>query len=229
MSDRLFILLSAGPSRRMHPCKESRYLLPVNNEPLISRQIRIIEDLYPNADIQIGLGEDYQDIKGILPRRVKHTYCADYMKNNTCSTLQQCLLKTKRHEFTTIINGDILFNHSAIENLNSNQIVVPTTFSKKEDIGVNIVDGKATYLQFGLKNKWGQIFNFQDEHHRLIMNLLSNGDKSKWFLHELINVIIDECFSVGIKTGKNILAYDIDTCRDYKYIKKELMDNEQLL
>jgi hypothetical protein len=199
----LFILLSAGPSRRMEPTKESKYLLSIKREPLITRQIRIIEDVYPNAKIHIGLGESHEEIKNLLPKRIKTTICKDFNESNSCSTLRQILLKEpNKYKLTTVICGDILFNHAAIENITGDEILVTTQFCKDEDVGCNLSPkGTLDYLHFkkGQTDKFAQIFTFKDSNYTHILNCLATGDKSKWFLHELLNNLIEDYFIIGYR------------------------------
>jgi choline kinase len=225
--DKLFILLSAGPSRRMHPYKECKYLVNIQKEPLITRQIRIIEDVYPNARIHVGLGECADEIKTILPRRIQKTVCKDFDNNNSCSTLKQCLIDENKHMSTTVINGDILFNHAAIENIDGDQILIVDKLFKKEDIGCNLSPHNCVeYIQYGLPNKFGQMFTFSGSNHQHVLNCLAMGDKNKCFLHELINKLSESYFPVYARKNKHAIAFDIDTCRDYKYIKKEINESK---
>jgi len=222
----LFILLSAGPSRRMYNFKETKYLVTIDKEPLISKQIRIIEDCYPDARIHVGLGECHEEIKRILPKRIKITYCKDFETNNSCSTLRQILLREpNKYKLTTVICGDILFNHEAIQNIQGDELLIVDKYTKTDDIECNIShQNTIDYIQYGKKNanKWGQIFTFRDVNYQHILNSLATGDKSKWFLHELINNLIEDYFIISARWNKNSYAVDLDDYKEYRKIKKEL-------
>lgn len=124
----------------------------------------------------------------------------------TTNTIEECRLAFNNCDCasTLIIHGDIFFESFLLDTIDikESSVVIDTMGRMPEDdIGVTIVDNKATIFAYGLSNKWCYITYLRGKEFELFKSFCSDRENSTKFVWEGLNHVIDNGGS--IKTIEN--------------------------
>jgi choline kinase len=170
-------------------------LLDYHHKTVIEHQINTIYNVYPDADIIIVVGFEYQKLYKKLSTKypnLKYVYIEDYEnRGQGFSIINGCLAATSSN--ILIIYGDIIFNKFTINKLPKDKsYVLCDTKNKinKDKVGVHANDGIVAILQHGIKTKWAQIVILSTNEINMVKGLLCNKDSYRWMGYEILNYII---------------------------------------
>lgn len=104
-----------------------------------------------------------------------------------------------------IIGGDSIFNTATINNIvnsASSSILTSNILENEKDIGVTVVDDKATILSYDLIPKWENITYLTGKELKLMKYICSDRDKNKLYMFEGLNYVLDKGGSIKIVEAK---------------------------
>jgi choline kinase len=211
-------LLSAGIGSKIKSY-EPRSLIKIDNKPLIENQIKTIREVFRNPDIISVVGCFANRVIKRIKKSVRVVENQLFKTTNSSESLRLAF-NNSMHDKFMFIHGDIFFNqkclnvdyHESFIIIDSNQMI------KDNEIGVTIVDKKASVLSYGLKTKWAQIAYFTGKEHKLLSSILHKfEDKDKKKLSfEIINEVIDAGGKFHCYEPSKMKLLEIDRIRDIK-------------
>lgn len=190
-------------------------LLKLGGKTILELQVETIRKVYPESEIIIVTGDEtnrilQQKISGarIVENQIRYTSMVEDLRlaiNNT--PLERILF----------INSDYLFNVNAITGIVSEPCFVIDSINRvpKQEIGLNIIEGKAEYFSYKSDVKWTYIAYLEGLELFLFKQDLHKNLRSRLLIHEIFNHIIDECnFTTiepkGMDINKIRIGYNAD-------------------
>lgn len=217
-----FIILAAGVGKRMKTYGPKSLLSYIDDATILDYQIQTIYEWYPQADIIVVVGFEYQKFI-----QYKDKYPSVRVVHNHIHDIAGTLYSTKLGILSSIgnrvvvLHGDLIFSPNAIQNLTEgkSKLVACNTI---EPNSVGIVDdqGLVTNISYGLEHKWGQIVFFTGREYQLLSQLLyGNGELHRLYLYEGIKHVIDNNGQFYLHEPQNIQVYDIDSYKELTAVK----------
>lgn len=208
------IILAAGFGKmKTHG---SRSLLDIKSEKLGQRQVRIIRECYPNANIIYGVGFQADKVIDSLPQNIRFIENTEYETTSPIRTLSLCL-RAALNPNVLLIMGDLVFNNEYVADLftPSSRIVCDSNSFKQQEIGVNsFEDNLATLFAFNLPKKWGQVGFFTHQELFLLKKFVHNREHSQCCMFESLNYIIDNGGQIFTKHNDHGSVLEIDSVKD---------------
>lgn len=212
------IILAAGIGARTKSY-EPRCLLRFNNKKtILENQIDILGNIFNKAEISVvgGFGIDK-----IIKKIDKRARIIENQMHETTNSAESLRLAVNNSLLDNVLflHGDLVISEEIFNNANINQSFLLTDsvgkFEEKE-VGITIVDKKATVLSYNLPVKWCQIAFLAENELAILRKLFLKSDfNSKFMLtFEIINKIIENggsfnCFDIG-----NSFIKEIDSLKD---------------
>jgi len=211
------IILAAGVGTRTKSY-EPRCLLKYSGKSIIEHQIQAVNDKFTASEITIVCGFDYTKI---VKRIGKQASIVENQLYETTSNGESLKLGVNNSMIDDILfmHGDLVITPAIFEKINFDKSFLLVDSSNKFDekeVGVTVVDGKATILSYSLPTKWCQIAFLAPEETAVLRKLILRNDFNPKILltFEMINKIIEsggsfKCFEVG-----NSFIKEIDSLKD---------------
>jgi choline kinase len=211
------IILSAGVGSRTRSY-EPRCLLKYNNKTILDNQIEVIYNCFHSPQITIVCGFDSGRIIKKIGKQGRIVENTSYDITNNGESLR---LGVNNSLLDNIIfmHGDLIISEGIFEKINYDKSFLLTESSNKFDekeVGVTVVNGKATILSYSLPTKWCQIAYLNENETNILRKLFLKPDfNSKVLLtFEIINKIIEsggsfDCYDVG-----NNFIKEVDSLKD---------------
>jgi choline kinase len=211
------IIPAAGLGRRMRSYGPKALINIGRQQTVLSRQLTLIEDVFPRARIFVVGGFEAEKIRRILPRGVIFIENKLYEETNVAYSLKLGLEACKSNR-VLIIYGDLVFNKDVLSCININNESSLLIDSKEqfsdEEVGVTVVDNFVTRLSYGLPNKWAQIAYLTGNELEQIKKELDVKHYRRLYGFEIINKLLD----VGCKFVANECLtskfVELDTSKD---------------
>lgn len=211
------IILSAGIGARTKSY-EPRCLLKWNGKTILENQIDIINDRFNKCDISVVCGHDINKIIRKVGKTVRIIENQIYETTNSAESLKLAINNTHLDNIM-FMHGDLIITPDIFTKINLNESFLLVDSGNKfeeKEVGVTVVDGKATVLCYNLNTKWCQIaFLAENESNILRKILLRNDFNSKFLLtFEIINKIIEAGGSFKCVEVENSFIKEIDSLKD---------------
>ena len=214
------IIVSSTCGRRMKSYGPTP-LLKVGNENILSRQIKIIKQLFKYYEIILVGGFQINKIKKNI-KDIKIIENKQYENTNVAHSISLGLNKVKTDR-VLIIYGDLVFNYEAICYPYFNESVIITSNNmKEEDVGCVSKNNLLEHMFFSLPNKWGQIGYFTGLELQLLQSICS--DQPLWFGFECYNEIVKRGGSFRVIQNKDSFCTDVDSVNDLKKVNNEFIN-----
>jgi choline kinase len=218
------IIPAAGAGKRMKYVG-AKALIDISNtnETLIERQIRLILELYPNAEIIITIGFYADKIYKLLKRKypVRFVLNNQYENTNVVYSIALGLYSSVRDN-VIIIYGDLVFNRETINNIvsvNESKTIIDTHKRLNTDtVGIIYNDNKVLSLAYDIPNKWGQIVSLQNKELFLFEQMVMNSDYSNLYGYEILNKVIEKGGNIVAEEPTGMKIVEIDTPKDIEKI-----------
>lgn len=209
-SDLSIIIPCAGMSKRMKGVG-AKCLLEIGGQSLIQRQLNILWDTYPKADIFVSIGFQAERIrKHLKDYPVRFIYNPIFEATNVVFSIGLALQACNTHNIL-VIYGDLIYNKESVAEITSgySKILAVNSF-KEEEVGFIEHKGVVTNLAFGLPNKWGHMVFLRDRELELFRQTCYNPDSAKWFGYEALNDVINQDGHIEVyrAAGANVLEID---------------------
>lgn len=188
------VILAAGMGYRVKSYGPKCLLEDDKGIPLLSLQINNIKAVYPESEIIVTVGFEADKVLRKIPPDVRIIENQLYKDTNTIEEVRLSLNSILSGS-VLFIQDDIMFNPDTLKKITkSGSTIVVDTKDRipRENVGVTIVNNKATIFSYGLQTKWCQIVYLKDHDLSAFKNICSDRSKSKLYLHEVLNLLLKE-------------------------------------
>ncbi len=203
------LIPAAGIGKRMRHL-DVKALSPVGEETILSRQLRILQKVFPKSSIIVVVGYGAKNVIDVLPKNVKWVENEQYDKTNVVRSLGLglgvCLDKT------LIVYGDLIFEEKTFDNMDFSSSFIISSNINPDAVGVNIINGTVVNFSFGLKEKWGQIAYLRGQEFDVFKKITGDKKNGKKFAFECLNDLLELNFS--IKSVHRDFISEIDSYAD---------------
>lgn len=211
------IILSAGVGARTKSY-EPRCLLKWNGKTILETQIDIINDRFTKCDISVVCGHDINKIIRKIGKRVTIIENQMYETTNSAESLKLAVNNTHL-ENIMFMHGDLILTPEVFNKINLNESLLLVDSGNKfeeKEVGVTVVNGKATVLCYNLHTKWCQIAFLAEQEVAILRKILLKNDFNSKFLltFEIINKIIEAGGSFKCVEIEDSFIKEIDSLKD---------------
>lgn len=217
------VIPAAGVGRRIRTQSPKPLLTLQKQETIISRQINIIRQHYPDAEIIVVVGFESQEVIESLPSSVRIVENERYTETNISRSIDIGIKAMNSTHDLLIIYGDLVFSNGTIKNVVGRESVVIVDTKKRlgnEEVGVTIADGKITQFNYGLATKWGQIAYLTNRELVLFKKVVAALETRKWYGFESLNKVINMGGVIRAIEPKRMKIVDVDTSHDLETARK---------
>lgn len=237
--DLTIIIPAAGVGRGMKSYGPKSLINIEKNINILGRQLMILQDIYPKADIIIVTGfkkekvnlyiKQWKENRIVGSQDIKIAENKDYENNNTARSIYLGAKKSKRKNFL-VVYGDLVFNKeglSEIEFSDSGVVVEDKNQMEKTKVGVSIINGKIGTFAYAFKEKWCQILFMNDKDMNAFLELTKpkkpEKDIFKYFTHEILNILLEKNI-IELKAYKSekLKISEVNNTKSLKLIREDL-------
>jgi len=115
------------------------------------------------------------------------------------------------------IHGDLIFNKETLNNLDFSRsfiIVDSKNQIQNDEVGVTVVNDKATFFSYGLDTKWCQMAYIRGKELSILKSLYNKAGKDKLYTFEILNMIIEKKGTLVTVEPKGMYIKEIDSFKD---------------
>ena len=212
------VILAAGIGARTKSY-EPRCLLKFNNKKtIVENQMDILGNIFNKAEISIVGGFGIDKIIRKIGKRARVIENQMYETTNSGESLKLAV-NNSLLDNVLFLHGDLVISEELFNTANVNQSFLLVDSSGKfeeKEVGVTVVDKKATVLSYNLPTKWCQIAFLAENELAILRRLFLKSDFNPKFMltFEIINKIMENggsfnCFDIG-----NSFIKEIDSLKD---------------
>jgi len=223
------IIPAAGIGKRMKSYGPKCLVNLQNYKSILHHQLKTIQSIYPHSKIFIVAGFEKLKIYEFVKKwdnseHILGSPKVEVLENNEYDTTpyNQSInigMSKCKVDSALIVMGDILFNKHTLNKLRFDKsFVIYNSDSqiKSKEVGLQVIDGYASYFGYGLQKKWAQIVYLRGNEFRLFRCL----SKSNLFTFEIFNKIIDAGGKLKAIEPSFMRVFEVDSVRDIKELKK---------
>jgi choline kinase len=229
MRDVDIVIPAAGMSTRMKSGVSKALTVLDNGETIIGRQVRLLHESHLCSKIVVVTGMNSSRIKKALPTYVQCVMNAEYETTNVAHSVSLGLQQTDA-ERVLIVYGDIIFSRHTIHGFSSHpqsSIMIDNGDFRKNEVGVTVVNGKATQFSPGLKDIWSQIALLYRREQDLFQQAMRNQLARKYFGYEILNTVLSFGGELTAYKSSNMIL-EVDSTKDLSEIQTQQYDRELL-
>ena len=216
------IIPCAGQGSRMLSFGAKSLIKIKNNETLIDRQLKILNDIFVKKEIILITGFESEKVMENTPDyliKIENPY---YDTTNVLKSIS-IGLRAATTDNVIIVYGDLFFNHNIfmVAFNNESMIVVDSSGHMKEDeVGCILHDNYLQHMCYELPNKWAQIIFLTGKELQIFSQIAHNKKNSKHFGFEAINALLELGGKLIPFFPENAIVTDMDCHQDLQRIKK---------
>jgi choline kinase len=217
------IIPAAGTGKRMKSYGPKPLIELSNRQTILSRQLKILDKYYPDAEVIIVVGFECEQIIRQLPRYVKVVENENYEETNVARSIGMGLRAANSNNNALIVYGDLVFNGNAIKTVVGGESVVVVDNSKRmsdEEVGVATVDGRVTHFNYGLSTKWAQIVFLTGKELEIFRNISTAEHARKWYGFEVLNGVMAGGGKLRTTEPRRMKVVEIDSSRDIEAARR---------
>lgn len=221
--DLTVVIPAAGPGRRMKSYG-SRSLIKIRDLPLIQYQIKIIQSVYPQADIIVVTGFESAKLCRLIPKGIR--VVENLMYEETGSAQSVLLgIQASITENVLVVYGDLVFNEQALKVGNSKDRSSVLIDTKEQfgydEVGATVNKTNVINFSYGLKEKWGKVAFLNQKTISHIREFLSDDTKRKTYLFEALNFAIENNDKIYAVKPTRVKVAEIDSSKDIKFAQEK--------
>lgn len=184
---------------------------------IIRRQLDIISQVYPEAEVVLVLGYEVESIEPFLPDSVRVVENENYMETGNSRSIAMGLRIT-RSKRVLVLYGDLFFGPVFLRETVGSGSTVYYTRKHQEGVGLTVEGDRLVRLDYGLTNQWTRTFALEGRELDAYRRLGNTKERRSHMAFEMINEITE---AGGVfRAVPTSVAIDIDTREDYKRAKK---------
>jgi len=215
------ILLNASPGYRMKSYGPKCLLKINNNISILEYQISLLKNTFHNCEVIVTVGFEADKI---FKKHIKDIRFIENQIYDTTNIVEEIRLALNNitTEDVLLIHGDVVFNLQSIDSITKtgmSTLVYQEKNITEDDVGVTIIDNKATILSYGITPKWSHIVYLTGQELALLKLYCSNREFVRMYPFEIINMILEKPQSTIM--GINPLNSQIIKIESIKDIKSE--------
>ncbi len=208
------IIPAAGIGSRMKYYSPKPLIELRRQQTVLGRQVSLVKEEYPDAEVIAVLGFEAEKIIKQLPNDVKIVENERYHETNVVRSIGLALRIVPPDNDVLIVYGDLVFNATTIHNLTSNGSVAVVDKRKQldcDEVGVTVVDGRATQFNYGLPDKWAQILFLADKELELFKQVAWDAARKRWYGFEAMNEVIERGGIIKVSAPRRMKIVELDT------------------
>lgn len=210
-------ILSAGCGSKIKSY-EPRSLLKIKNEGfLIDCQLDIISNFFVKPEIITVVGCHANKVIKKIKGKCRIVENQIHEDTNASESMRLAFNNSTMSNFM-FVHGDILFDANCLnaEYANSFIIVDSKKMIGENEIGVTIVDDKASIMSYGLPIKWAQIAFFTGKELKILGSIFQKFEEKdkKKLSFEIINEVIANGGIFQCYEPNKMKIKEIDTIKD---------------
>lgn len=211
------VILAAGAGARTKSY-EPRCLLKYNNKIILDSQIETIKNRFTKAEISVVGGvEGYKIIKK-LDKDMRFIENQIHDDSNSGESLKLAI-NNSIIDNILFLHGDLVFSSEIFNKIDMDKSCLLIDNSGKieeKEVGVTVVNGKATVLSYNLPTKWCQIAYLNQNETNILRKLLIRTDFNTRHLltFEIINKMIEFGASFDCIDIEDNFIKEIDSLKD---------------
>lgn len=186
-------------------------------QTIISRQLKLIEKHYPEAEIIVVVGFESAEMIKYLPSHVKIVENENYEQTNVTRSLGMGLRVMDSTNNLLVIYGDLVFNANAIKKVVGQESVIVVDNRNQidaDEVGVTVADGRVTQFNYGLTTKWAQIAYLTKTELSLFKRIACSCEAKKWFGFEALNKVISMGGKLKVIEPNRMRIVEVDTTQN---------------
>ena len=211
----VFIILSAGVGNRMRSYGP-KCLFKTSEETILDKQISIIKSNFSQNEIILVVGFEANKVIKKIPDDIRVVENQLYQTTNSSESLRLAVNNSVSDKIF-FIHGDLIFNKEIFDSLDfSRSFVLVDSKNQIEDneVGITIVNNKATFFSYGLDTKWCQMAYIRGKEFSILKSLYNKPGKDKLYTFEMLNMIIEKKGSLITVEPENMNIKEIDSFKD---------------
>lgn len=220
--DELAIIIPcAGMANRMKSYGP-KCLLSINKEyTILSWQLTLIKKYFPNAEIILVVGFEYESILKSLKTDVRVVINDKFETTNVAYSILLGTLATLKRNIL-ILHGDLVFNGALLKELTdpySSLFIDKRGLLKKDQVGIIHVNNVITNMSYSAPDKWIHAALICQDHIDCFKKILRQESSGNKFTFEIFNDMIDKGIQFKVIQNDHIYAKDINNIDDLNLIK----------
>ena len=213
-------ILSAGIGNRIKSY-EPRSLLKAGKKTLIDCQIEILRNQFKHPDIILVVGTHANKVIKKIDNSVRVVENQLYRNTNSFESLRLAV-NNAVNDSILFLHGDLFFNQKTLHGLSYNKSFVIVDKKKQfhdREVGVNIVNNKASIFSYGLSDKWCQMAYLTGREFLMLKQICckNNPEYKKMLTFEALNSIINKGGQLFCYEPEHMKIREIDCMRDFDY------------
>lgn len=209
------IILGALPSYKMRSYGPKGLIKLSSGDTILDSQLNSITLIHNVCDVVLTVGFQADKIIRHCPTNVRIVENQLFEQTNILEELRLALnnVVTDRVLF---VSGEMLFDAHIIEILTKSEmstiLVDDGEVMTDDDVGVTIVDDRATILSHDIKPKWAFLLYLVNKELKLFKSICSDRDKNKLYMFEAINYVLEKGGQIKPVHNKGKL-YKVDSSK----------------
>lgn len=217
------IIPAAGLGRRMKSYGP-KSLIKVNNETLIDRQIRLLEDMFPANRLKIILvcGFEATKLMNSTPDRLIKIENENFDSTNVSRSVAMGLRATDSPNII-VLHGDLFLNKDALACLSFSESSALVTYNNMNEEEVGCILNEKNYIEnfmYDLPCKWGQVIFLRDRELSIYKKFVWNSNFNNVFNFEVLNEILKQKGKIKACFSEQAIAMDLDNSKDIEKASK---------
>ena len=213
-------ILSAGMGSRIKS-HEPRSLLKIGSKCLLQHQLDTINSVFSEPEIIAGIGVHSNKILKRFGGKLRFVENQLYDSTGSFETLKLIVNNTTSNSLL-FFHGDLYFDINTLSGADYSKSFVVVDSQQRireKEVGVTVVNDKASILSYGLSVKWCQIAFLTGREFGVLRQICSKGaPESKTLLtFEVINSIINRGGLIKAHEPKQMSIVEIDCMKDIKH------------
>jgi hypothetical protein len=211
------LILGALPSYRMRSYGAKSLIKLNSGETIIQNQVDNIRIAYPDCDIVLTTGFCADKVIKYRPQSVRIIENQLFNDTNVFEELRLGLNNILTDN-VLIIHGEIIFNTDIIVKLTktgfSTILVDNNGIIDNDDIGVTIVNERATIFSYDIFPKWAYIAYLTGKELKLFKSICNDREKNKLYMFEGLNYVLERGGVMKPIEVPNGQLYKIDSAKN---------------
>jgi choline kinase len=212
------VIPAAGEGRRIRSFGPKPLLDIGHGQTVLNRQIRILQDVFPSADITLVVGYEADKVMGKLPRAIKVVENERFAETAVLRSIAAGLRVATR-DHVLVVYGDLVFNREAVSTMTTGKssILVSTDGQiRPSEVGVLVQGGKALNFCYGHATKWAQVVYLMGHELELFRKFALLRRNERCLGHEALNYVIDKGGSFRVVEPDDMQIVEIDSVKDIR-------------
>ena len=211
----VFVILSAGVGNRMRSYGP-KCLFKTSEETILDKQISTIKSNFPSNEIILVVGFEANKVIKKITDDIRVVENQLYQTTNSAESLRLAINNSVADKIF-FIHGDLIFNKEILKNLDFSRSFVVVDSKNQitdDEVGITIVNNRATFFSYGLDTKWCQMAYIRGKEFSILKSLYSKPGKDKLYTFEMLNMIIDKKGVLLTVEPENMYIKEIDSFKD---------------